>query len=948
MGTRGVEGIGNRMVGRETELNTLIEAVDRLQAGIGGIVTIVGDAGLGKSRLVAELQRAPIINQNTLFVEGRCLSYGSAIAYLPWLDVLRGLLELSADDAPATILNVLREYVQTLCSEDFEDVFPYLSRLMSLPLERDTEEMFQHLGSRALKVATFRAVETLLSGAVAQHPLIIVLEDLHWADPTSVELLEQLLPLTDRSSLLLICLFRPETKHDSWRIKEIAARQYRYRHSDIWLDPLSPVESKTLVKNLLQSEALPLELQERILNQAEGNPFYVEEIINSIIESEAIKYDRTTLRWQTTPETTVNTIPDTLQGVLMSRIDRLEEETKRVLQLASVIGRNFFYRVLAEIARDQGQLEDHLITLQQNEMIREKVRLPELEYIFKHELTREAAYQSLLKKECRSFHRQVAEAMERLYPGSIGEQVELLAHHWDGAEVPEKAIAYLIIAGEKGAERYANTEALAFFQRALVLADGKESYDRVLALRAKVLLDVFQGQDAARDYQLLLDRARQSGYWHGELEALLGLAWAYYTIALDEPDYAVKSLELYKQAYSLAIELDDKAGIVRALTPTIWFTDYWPEYWEQAFANIEEAWLVSQELGDEELIIDCMIARMTRGLVPIDQAEELVKRLEARRDLPRLKEAYFPLQWLYLDTGHFERCIGYCNASINLSAKLDVPPVMHPTVKALAYLGLGRYDEAWTALQEEIADLEHPFGAAFKDLGTGIYYMEVMDYGAAAKKFEHVIKQADRVGRTWLVSWAQEELSRALVRNGQLHQLLVARDTPISADVSAEIALTKGELDAALRYAQKACFEAESKSYWALHPLKGLPQVERGDVGAEGVDQRPSYLSALLLQVEILLKLDQPEDVIPLVDKGIRTAEERGYRPMLWRLRAVKARALTLLGDVNGTAREYKAAAVIVLDLADTIDDPQLKRSFMLNPSVSLVLEHAKPGTRSV
>jgi len=939
--TRGVEGVETRMVGRETELKTLTEAVDRLQSGVGGIVTIVGEAGLGKSRLLAELQRSPIINKNTRLVEGRCLSYGTGIAYLPWLDVLRGLFGLAADDAPATILDGLREYVQTVCAEDFEDVFPYLGSLMSLPLEANTGEMLQHLGSRAKKAATFRAVKTLLSGAAAQHPLMIVFEDLHWADPTSVELLEQLLPLTDHASLLLICLFRPETKHDSWRIKETAARQYRYRHSNIWLDPLSPVESETLVSNLLHSQALPPGLQERILNQAEGNPFYVEEIINSIIESEAIRHDRPTLRRQTTPDATVNTIPDTLQGVLMSRIDRLQEETKRVLQLASVIGRNFTYRVLAEIARDQRHLEDHLITLQQDEMIREKARLPELEYIFKHELTREAAYRSLLNKERRGFHRQVADALERLYPDSIAEQVELLAYHWERADDPDNAITYLVMAGQKAADRYANTEALAFFQRALALAEGEQTYDRVLALRAKVLLDTFQGQDAARDYQLLLDRARANGDRQGELEALLGLASAYYTISLDQPDFAGKSLEMYQQAHSLAIELDDKRGIVQALIPTIWFTDYWPDYWEQAVANIEEAWAISQELGEEELIIDCMMAQTVRGLVPVAQAEELLKQLEARHDLPRLKEAYFPLEWLYLDSGDFERCIEYCDASIKLSARLDVPPVMHSTIKALAFLGLGRYDAAWAALQEEIADQEHPFGTAFKDLGSGVYYTEMMDYGTAAKKFERVIEQAERVGRAWLVSWAQEELSRALIRNGQLAQHPAAMDIQLDADILAEIALNQGNFDEALRQAQKACFEAETKSFWALHPLRGLPHVEKSHTEAERGDSRPAYLSALILQSQILLRLNRPDDVIPLVEIGIRTAEEKGYRPLQWRLRAAKAQALRLNGDTAGAVQEYKAAALIVRDLAETIGDDQLKRSFLSHPSVSLVLEHA-------
>ena len=264
---------------------------------------------------------------------------------------------------------------------------------------------------------------------------------------------------------------------------------------------------------------------------------------------------------------------------------------------------------------------------------------------------------------------------------------------------------------------------------------------------------------------------------------------------------------------------------------------------------------------------------------------------------------------------------------------------MHATIKALAFLGLGRYDAAWAALQEEIADQEHPFGGAFKDLGTGMYYMELMDYGQAATILEGVIEQARQVGRGWLARWGQEELLRALVRNGHLTQNLGAMDTPLRADVLGEIALCQGNLDEALRQAQKACVEAKANRFWALHPLRGLPHAKGARIEAEEGDRKPSYLSALLLQVWILLKLDPPEEVIPLVDRGIRTAEEMGYRPLLWRLRAAKAQAIEIQGDGELAAQEYAAAAVIVRKLADSIADPQLKQSFMSNASVSLVLD---------
>jgi tetratricopeptide (TPR) repeat protein len=289
----------------------------------------------------------------------------------------------------------------------------------------------------------------------------------------------------------------------------------------------------------------------------------------------------------------------------------------------------------------------------------------------------------------------------------------------------------------------------------------------------------------------------------------------------------------------------------------------------------------------------------------------------------------------------------YCDISTNLAAKLGAPPVMHSTLKALALLGLGRYGAAWEALQEEVAGQEHPFGGALKDVGTGLYYRELTAYDQAITVFMGAVEKAKQVGRDWLTRWAQEEFARSLVRSGQpgeakldqLAQDLAAMDAGLPADVLGDIALYQGKLDEAMRQAAQACAEAEGKSFWAFPPLRALPHVEKSRAETEDGDRRPSYLSALILQIQILLQLSRPGDVIPLTDKGIHIAEEMGYRPLLWRLRAAKAQAMVMLGDGGIAAQEYQAAAVIVRELADSIGDPKLKCTFMSNSSVSSVLE---------
>jgi class 3 adenylate cyclase/tetratricopeptide (TPR) repeat protein len=495
---RGIKGLESPLVGREAEFRALSEALERLQAGVGGIVTIVGEAGIGKSRLVAQLRKsaAPL---DLEWVEGRSLSYGGSIAYLPWLDMLHGPLGMSVEDPPLAVRDALRRWVQALCPDHFDEVYPYLGRMMSLPLEEEAEARLRGIEPEGMKVLTFRAVERVVESAARERPLVLVCEDLHWADPTSLELVEHLLPLTDRASLLLVSAFRPYRDHGCWGIREAAGRRYPHRLVDLPLVPLTAAESERLVGNLLEVEALPRPLRERILTHAEGNPFYVEEVIRSFIDSEIIVYDGVMEQWQAMQRVEEIAIPDSLQGVLMARIDRLEEESRRVLQLASVIGRIFPYRVLSAIVAEDEELDQRLLTLQREEMIRERARVPELEYIFKHHLTQEAAYNGLLRRERRSLHRQVAEAMERVSPDRVEEQLGLLAHHWESAGEREEAGDYLRRAGEQAAQQFANTEAAGYFSRALELTPVEDLAERFeLLLAREDVYDVQGDRDGQR------------------------------------------------------------------------------------------------------------------------------------------------------------------------------------------------------------------------------------------------------------------------------------------------------------------------------------------------------------------------------------------------------------------------------------------------------------------
>jgi predicted ATPase/DNA-binding SARP family transcriptional activator/class 3 adenylate cyclase len=536
---RGIAGRASPLVGRDEELGALQQAVDRLREGVGGIVTVVGEAGIGKSRLVAEIRKC-VLNlgegsasgqiadgksedtgrsgQHSTFnvqpatpqwVEGRCMSYTTDVAYCLWLALLRGLLNAGPDASPVAVrrseAETLKTWLRTLCPDCLDDVYPHLGRLLALPLEAQAADRLRGIDAEGLKMLTFRAVETLLERAAARRPLVVVCEDLHWADPSSLALLESLFSLADRAPLLLVCVLRPETAHGCWRIREAAARDYPHRHLDLWLKPLFRDEETALIANLLSVsnvrdwpigraqhvENLPPALRERILSYTEGNPFHVEEILRSLIDRGAIAHDQESGCWRAAKDVLDIPIPDALHGVLASRIDRLPAGARRVLQVASVIGHHFSYRLLEAVvganslAPGKEELDDHLVTLQRAQMIHERARLPEREYVFKHVLTAEAAYDGLLRRDRRDCHRKVAEALERLYPERVEEQLGLLAHHWERAEERERAVVYLQRAGEQAASHYANEEAVGYFSRALALVPGTERAQRYSLLLAR-------------------------------------------------------------------------------------------------------------------------------------------------------------------------------------------------------------------------------------------------------------------------------------------------------------------------------------------------------------------------------------------------------------------------------------------------------------------------------
>ncbi len=475
---RGIEGLDAPLVGRDREMGQLREAISALAQGHGQILSVMGEAGLGKSRLMAELRQS-LVSDGLLreagaessnggpsttisWHEGRSISYQTSVPYASFVDMLSKIMGLVADQTDVEKYNQIKEHVSAVVAPELVlEVAPFIATLLGIDLEGEEAERTRYLAPPQMRGKVFTAMGLYIEGLVAVRPTVLVFEDLHWIDPTSLELLEQLLPLTDRVPLTIIALFRPVRQEPSWRFHEVAVRDFGHRYAAVQLDPLDSENSRILVAHLLEVEDLPEKVRDLILTKTEGNPFFVEEVIRSLLDSGlVVKQDG---HWRATREIENITVPDTLAGVITARVDRLDEESRRVVQTASVIGREFQLGTLADIYPAPEALESALTDLQRRELVREKSRLPQPVYTFKHALTQETVYASVLLSRRRELNLQVAESLARSDP----EQANDIARHFLEARENDRALPYLVQAGERAARSYSTPEAIGLFTRAL-------------------------------------------------------------------------------------------------------------------------------------------------------------------------------------------------------------------------------------------------------------------------------------------------------------------------------------------------------------------------------------------------------------------------------------------------------------------------------------------------
>jgi class 3 adenylate cyclase/tetratricopeptide (TPR) repeat protein len=572
---RGVEGLVAPIVGREHELRLLRERVADVGRGVGGFVSLVGEAGLGKSRLIAELRSRARHERGgssgaLSWHEGRALSYAQAVPYFPLRAPLLAAIGATPTDDPAMV----RERLATVFSADGglePDHERYLQLLLAVEDATVTAEVAT-LDGGVLSHRIAAAYAAYVAG-LARHPTVLVFEDLHWADHATITLIAQLSELTLTKPLLILALMRPDRAAHSYELSAEVERRVGNRHVRVELKPLDAANVHELLVQLLGGGELPPALG-RVAERSDGNPFYLEEVLRSLLGSGHLTLADG--RWEVSGDLTNLDLPETLSGVLGARIDRLPKETRRVAQTAAVIGRIFERTVLGEVLAQApapirgDDVDPHLETLTDEELVRELRPLEE--YAFKHVLTQEAAYERLLTRRRVELHRLVAQVLERLYTGRLHEISATLASHYERAH-----------------------EWLAFAEHA-----------KHASLRARRLNALDEALDLDRRMVAALDRvddAHRDSQWRRTFSrALVGLTETEMLMKLHEdPSQRQGMIDRSRRAVELARTEDDEL-LVRALVhhANVYVLSGFPT---EGFELLIEGHDLAQRLGDDNLFL---------------------------------------------------------------------------------------------------------------------------------------------------------------------------------------------------------------------------------------------------------------------------------------------------------------------------------------------------------
>jgi class 3 adenylate cyclase/tetratricopeptide (TPR) repeat protein len=875
------------LVGRQRELNILLDGFERAKSGHGQVVFIAGDPGIGKSRLLYELRRQ--LGEEAVWQEGHCLSFGQSIAFHPLIDLLRRSFGIEDGDSETTAAAKIDAAVLSL-GEDLRTVLPFVRSLLSVD---PGDAAVLSMDPQQRRGEIFDALRRLTARAAQARPHVVVYEDLHWVDQATEEYL-----LLTADSIPTSRIFRILTYRQGYA-SPFGERSYHVR---LALAPLPAAATVGMAGTMLAAAGLPGNLADLIAHKAEGNPFFVEEVVRSLTEA-------TTRQDIARPPASDVMLPHTIQDVLMARIDRLDETSKRLLQLASVIGRDFPLRLLERIAERAGATRALLSRLTASELIQEKGVFPEMTYRFKHALTQEVAYSSLLIERRADLHRRIGTGIEELYGDRLAEQYEVLAYHFEKGEAWPKALEYILKAADKAARAFATREAIALYERAEAAADrlGKDvgAATRMAIHRAKAELYLLVSDFtlAYAEGGRVLGLAREAGDRSAEAAALVGMAIASWLAhrfgqALDDAREAIRLAELAGNSSALAGG-HLATGLVLEMTGRL----------DEAGEKFDRVIRISRASGDVVNQSWALVysAEIKGWEAAFDEASRLyaegIRLARGGNVLLPLLEGLFMWGINLTGQGEYDRALGMLKEGLALAEKVGDENYTPHYLNSLGWLHIecGDLDRAWT-LNRRAAE------------------------GARARQDD-------------------ESISNAELNLGDI--ALITGDLPLAADI----------LEAVHRQVGNPRTSEWMRWRYSIHLFASLAELElaRGDLArarefadrclelATRTNSRKYLVQGWRLHGEIARARRRWEEGEAALRQALGLAHAIGAPTSLWKTHRAVGRLHDEAGRSVPARAAYRAARAVIDQVKGGLRNPALRASFDRAAHIRHVSELAPP-----